>query len=241
MNSEKNSLTKNHQKSRVVKCHDDMVQPGLVNLIENTVNDVYFPWYRPTNGFSSVKNTYPFGKVMAHDHRIVDSPQLVHSILIDGERQSVHFHLVIELIKDVTSRVWPSDDIKVQVGRCKFNLLTMQNLPDGDWYNPPHIDPYLNKLENITVEEGFGQVNMLYYINNSDGDTFFFDGDSVTDYEHHSHRISPKKGRVVFFEPDQYHASSPPVLNRHRMVLNVNLLTTRPLPELYKYIEEEET
>lgn len=241
MNSEKNSSPKKRKKSRCIRYHDEAVQPGLADLIENTVMDKFFDWHRPSHGFTSVKDTYPFDLVMGHDSRVMDSSQLVHSIFIEGERRSIHFHLVMELIKDITGNVWPDDDIQVQVGRAKINLLTIQNTPRPDCYNPPHIDPYLNKLDCIDVGDGFGQVNMLYYINNSDGDTFFFDGDHVTDYEHYAHRISPKKGRVVFFEPDQYHASSPPITNRHRLVLNVNLLTTRPLPELYKYIEEEET
>ena len=240
MNSEKNSSPKNNSKSLIIKYHDNLAQPGLVDMMENVVYDDHFDWHKPIGGFSSVKKTYPFGKVMDHDSRVVDSPQLVHSILIDNDQKSVHFYLMMELVKDITSNLWKNDDVRIQVARAKFNLLVQQHMPDGIWYNPPHVDPYLDKLSKVDVEEGMGQVNMLYYINSSDGDTFFFDGNHVTDYGDYSTRVSPKKGRVVFFEPDQYHASSPPINNQYRMVLNVNLLTSAPLPELYKYIEEED-
>jgi len=241
MNSEKKSPPKNPKKSRFYRYHDNAAQDGLANVVEQTVYDDFFPWRRPTGGFSSVKSNYPYGAAMAHDSRVIDSPQLVHPILIDGDRQSVHYPLIMELIKDVVTNVWGRYDVEIKVGRAKLNLLTMQHLPaKQDFYNPPHVDPYLNSLTHVDVPENMGQVNMIYYINDTDGDTFLFPGNSITDYENPSGRVSPKKGRVLFFEPDQYHASSPPRNNMHRMVLNVNLLTTRPLSEVYKYIEEED-
>lgn len=242
MNFEKNSPPKNREKGRLVKHHDDAIQSGLADLFEKTVYDNLFSWYRPVAGFSSVTENYPIGKLMAHDSRVVDSPQLVHSVYIEGTKRSCHYTLVMEVIKDIVTNVWGKYDVKVQVGRAKINLLPLQYLPlEGDFYNPVHIDPYLNDIENLDVPENMGQVNMLYYINDSDGDTFFFPGEHMTDYKDPAYRVSPKKGRVVFFEPDQYHASSPPRKTTSRLVLNVNLLTTRPLPEVYKYIEEEET
>jgi hypothetical protein len=221
--------------------HDDAASDGLADLVKDTVYDDYFAWNRPTGGFSSVSPTYPYGASMAHDSRVIDSPQLVHPIILDGERKSQHYHLIMELLRDITKNVWGKYDVEVQVARAKLNLLTLQYLPkEGDFYNPPHTDPYLTKLKKVDVPENMGQINMVYYLNDSDGDTYFFPGKVVNSYKDPVLQVTPKKGRAVFFEPDQFHASSPPRNNMYRLVLNVNLLTTRPLPEVYKYIEEED-
>jgi hypothetical protein len=78
-------------------------------------------------------------------------------------------------------------------------------------------------------------VSILYYANDSDGDTFFFDQTTkeypdpakVIAMAHDQHqkefsvakRVSPKKGRCVIFDGSRYHASSSPQ-NNQRCVIN---------------------
>ena len=61
---------------------------------------------------------------------------------------------------------------------------------------------------------------MLYYVNDSDGPTKFYDhkdGEVVK-------MVDPKKGRAVLFTGDTYHASSSPRNHSNRIVLNYNFL-----------------
>ena len=58
----------------------------------------------------------------------------------------------------------------------------------------------------------------LYYINDSDGDTIMFD-----DNNNEIRRITPKKGRIVFFDGSIKHCSSPPT-KTHRAIINFNIL-----------------
>jgi hypothetical protein len=63
---------------------------------------------------------------------------------------------------------------------------------------------------------------MVYYLNDSDGDTFLFNekyGDGFSDFTV-MERISPKKNRAVIFEANRYHASSNPSQAENRYVLN---------------------
>lgn len=56
----------------------------------------------------------------------------------------------------------------------------------------------------------------LYYVNNSDGPTYFF-GDV-------NQVVEPKMGRLVIFDGRIPHASSCPVINPLRITLNVNFI-----------------
>ena len=63
---------------------------------------------------------------------------------------------------------------------------------------------------------------MIYYINNSDGDTIVFD-----EFYNHGHcnlteidRITPQQGQVLILDSDQYHSSSCPLNSLQRMIIN---------------------
>lgn len=89
--------------------------------------------------------------------------------------------------------------------RVKVNLLTRIPNYDKDCHNQPHVD----------MDEE--HITKIYYVNDSDGDTFFFDKDyNIVE------RVSPKKGRLVEFKGDVIHAGSNPIENERRMVININ-------------------
>jgi hypothetical protein len=101
--------------------------------------------------------------------------------------------------------------------RIRVGLFT-QNAGGGPYHNP-HVDFYLP------------HYNALYYVNDSDGDTFVFDEtyDEVSlersiEYTRDrkftvSRRISPKKGRMIGFDGKHYHASMHPQQSGHRIAI----------------------
>ena len=85
--------------------------------------------------------------------------------------------------------------------------------PRPEQYGVPH-NKHVDRLHDHLVA--------LYYINDSDGDTFFFDGEEVI------HREPVERGKLVVFNGHRkFHSSSSPSKNI-RMTLNVNYEEATP-------------
>jgi hypothetical protein len=96
--------------------------------------------------------------------------------------------------------------------RAKINIITMDN---EDYHNFIHIDaPIKHKV-------------FLYYLNDSDGDTLFFnknfndkiDSELVVDYS-----VTPKAGKAIVFDGMRWHSSTPPKNNQLRIILNIDYI-----------------
>ena len=90
--------------------------------------------------------------------------------------------------------------------------------------------------DNPHVDAAISNLVCLYYVNDSDGDTFIFDKtaadidpdrDSFENVEFKIvKRIEPKRGRAVIFDGSIYHASSNPTKGP-RCIVNFNFTTNR--------------
>lgn len=89
--------------------------------------------------------------------------------------------------------------------RSKANLQTQYTNNKKENFNTPHTD--LDIPHKVA----------LFYVNDSDGDTILFDDDSNI-----IERVTPKKGRILFFDGDILHTSSHPVNSMYRMCVNIN-------------------
>ena len=112
------------------------------------------------------------------------------------------------------------DRAKIQLNtllRVRLGMFT--KTPIDVAYHNPHVDFY--EPHNVA----------LYYVNDSDGDTVVFNETSVdlnvqqsVRYSNENKftelkRISPKKGRMAWFDGKQYHASMHPMTHSHRIVV----------------------
>ena len=78
-------------------------------------------------------------------------------------------------------------------------------------YNPPHVDtPDTNSY------------SMVYYVNESDGDTRIFNKLSHQGYNDLEliYSNSPKKGTALLFKSNRYHSSSNPINYDKRNIIN---------------------
>lgn len=109
----------------------------------------------------------------------------------------------------------------IGIARAKINYChSHPDCPKGAWA-PPHID-FANAPGGTKI--------VLYYINDSDGDTIIFDQNadqfnSLDFKEPLTIRatVSPKRGRFVVFDGSLVHSAGIPRNSASRIVLNINL------------------
>ncbi len=112
----------------------------------------------------------------------------------------------------LTYRIQEVLGYRIYVNRLKINLMLpgVKNNPNS--YNRPHVDHSYSYAKTL-----------LYYVNDSDGDTFFFDqtytGSNPGDLKVVD-RITPKAGTAVIFDSYRYHASSTPTADK-RSAINI--------------------
>ena len=88
-------------------------------------------------------------------------------------------------------------------------------------YNLPHVDYF------------FPHETMIYYLNDSDGDTRIFDQEFTQTNNNWDEepekfttkcRITPKANRLVWISGFRYHTASNPIESKRRVIININLL-----------------
>ena len=98
----------------------------------------------------------------------------------------------------------------------KVNLIVKNVIQGRVFLHMPSPNP---GLDDIHVDMPFNHWVFLYYVNDSDGDTVFFKDDGKTELK----RVTPKKGRGVFFNGLIKHCSTRPSKS-HRCIFNYGFL-----------------
>jgi len=129
-------------------------------------------------------------------------PALYHIALMDGKPRNNTATLMYSMLLCMSDKAGLNPN---HLYRARFGM-----------YLPIRNPPLHNNIHTDTKEP---HTVCLYYVNDADGDTFFFDksGQIVE-------RISPKKGRMVVFDGVTLHASSMPVESSHRISLNLTYI-----------------
>ena len=192
-----------------MRIFENFIKPRIQNEIETLLLGGNLPY------FYSCESCVPAGYkenesedarltgALLVDNNTIEAPQFMHMFVSDGAVNSASYTNVAPIINKVVDLV--DDDYFVV--KCKANM----NLADArfkDKYHTPHID---NGFED--------QVTAIYYVNDSDGDTFFFDDSGKI-----TKRVTPKKGTLVMWKGKIFHAKSSPIKTASRVVININLL-----------------
>lgn len=179
-----------------MKIIDDCVNKFFADEIETVFLDTNtFWWYDP--------NT--LGKGISYDtNKFSDTFQFVHPIIDNGRADSPYTSLILKLVNEVLE----TQSINVlNYRRIKVNQLL--KCDRGFNPHPPHVDDSADNM-----------ISMIYYINDCDGPTYFFDKNYKI-----VNSVTPKKNRCVIFASNLLHSSSSPVLNPRRLVVNAVVST----------------
>jgi antitoxin component YwqK of YwqJK toxin-antitoxin module len=173
---------------------DEFLSEQRQKEIEKFVTSFEFPWYAQNVIVEKLKNNSVIEKG-------INPLQFVHGVIKDYQRNSSasSFNIILPILQKLS--IFHKNDI--QVLRAKFNLL--QNINDST-HHWPHLDTGNEELKIC-----------LYYVNDSDGDTYFFDDDGKV-----IHQETLKRGKAILFNNTVFHASSSPTKNSTRIVLNIN-------------------
>lgn len=186
---------------------DNLLTPSYADAIEHEVKNLRYLYLEQTSEYSK---EVPF---IITTPETKDYGQFSCSILHKEDTQSQSFRLdFFELVRPIFYSAQDRLEMKFPgLTRVKANILLQQPTAPADHYNIPHQDSKGNTL------------SMVYYCNDSDGDTFLFNEfytgkppERLTIKE----RITPKKNRAVIFDSTRYHASANPIHTNARFVLN---------------------
>jgi hypothetical protein len=90
------------------------------------------------------------------------------------------------------------------INRIKINTTFPFPKNNKDMYGPIHIDTTIKK-----------SISIIYYVNNSDGDTLFFNEELNI-----IKRVSPRQGRAIVFDSNTKHTACCPINSKYRQVIN---------------------
>jgi hypothetical protein len=169
------------------------------NLLERELMSEGFALYMAHKGTVDVQSYCAFP-----NETMVETPQLTHTFLDAGLLN--HTWGIVSPIAFKFVEQLDEDYIAV---KAKMNINFPNHKFGIDNHYCPHVD--FNDTNCITA---------IYYVNDSDGDTFFFNKNDDT--LEVTERISPKKGSLVYFDSTTVHAGSAPKNNDLRCVVNFN-------------------
>lgn len=132
--------------------------------------------------------------------------QFVHLVNQLGESMSAYDDDIVKILDYFELKT----GLKVKnIYKIKVNLLTKRDISEEESIKGIHRDLEEN-------EQTKNYVSMVYYVNNSDGDTVIFDEDFKTVLE----RCSPVSGTAVWFKSYTPHTATIPKLTDVRVIIN---------------------
>lgn len=155
-------------------------------------------------------NKYP--KLKNNNIKISEDEQYIHSASFHENRISEIHDFGVDLLHIFAKK----HGIQIKkILRIKANILKKTNKQNH--IHPPHVDMTTPHLV------------LLYYVNDSDGDTVIFNQKYSSQQDPTltvNKTIAPKAGAAIVFDGLTYHSSSSPQYTGERIVLNINFIAS---------------
>lgn len=190
---------------------DNLIPESFQKEVHTAITTQTTWQYEPATSMGSKESgNFIQGYDVFQDAMTIDCPQFTHFAMLNGQ-SSPAFPALRPMLYFVEKRLNRRID---SIGRVKINCTT-RNGPrfTENNYNIPHVDATVDNL-----------LTMIYYVNDSDGDTFLFN-ESHEQGRYISgvslkQRVTPKMGRAVIFDAKRFHAGSNPINESSRFVIN---------------------
>jgi len=181
---------------------ENFLPKSYVRELQSVIFSNMFPWYK-------MDETVSYNKI-PKDSMTLECPIFIHGLYGNNTVNSSFY----SLIKPVLYFIEEQYNCVFNVDRMKLNYMYKDSSFPSNNYNTPHLDSPIG----IT-----GYKTFLYYLNHSDGDTFFFNEYIESQGVSVKHRQTPIANAGMLFDSDMLHASSPPRTNDFRITLNIVL------------------
>jgi len=191
-------------KNKFYKVFNDIISKDDQKKFVEELYNVEFPWYlQKTTTDITETNT------AIKDDKSCDTLGLVH--VIYDEEKGINSHLYQPALNTLNNFLSENHIILEKLLRIKTNLV-FKRVDNSEKYHTPHVD---NEQNHYTL---------LYYVNNSDGPTYLFDNkyDGTKQNLNLIEKVNPEQGRAILLDGHYYHASSNPIINDYRLVINFN-------------------
>lgn len=189
------------QQNQLIELVDDFLPPDFIRSIEVLfTNDSKLVW---TFSPSTLEKQY-----WAFDsEKIKNNFQFVHMFYSEQPKiDSGHANVIMPLYQHLSN--CKKINIKRLI-RVKANFCTNVTGNNESNHQPPHKDCLVDDRNIFSV---------IFYVNDSDGDTLFFDENNEI-----VRRISPRRGRAVLFPSVLTHAGKNPIRHDTRIIINAVL------------------
>jgi hypothetical protein len=182
---------------------EDFMPTEYQDLLESLMlNDGVIPY--------SFNSSTTYGQSDYEDKNTKDAPQFIHAFMNNAVICSPKWDTVAPLPYYFMARA----NKNLRMVRFKANItMPLSCFNDGEYY-PPHKD-YTEK----------GGITAIYYVNDSDGDTVFFEEPETPKVDgvfKEIFRYTPKKGALVYFDNNVLHGGEPPKHTKARAIFNLN-------------------
>jgi len=193
----------------MIKIIPNIINKKQQNYLNKIIQDNNFPWYYYDNVIEGRNNNYKKYKniteTYAWIHTLFFLPKGINSDYFDD-------------FKIILSAFEKKEKVKIQeLLRIRIRRTMQHSNHDLEKYNYPHVD----------IKDETNYKSLIYYVEDSDGDTFFFDktyqkGDpTFLDKGYKTlKRVSPKQGKAIYFDGNIYHSGNNPVKYDKRTVIN---------------------
>jgi hypothetical protein len=195
----------------MIKIYDNILDVSESDHIEKFLQDPKFPWFFVATEFA--RTVLPEYAEADSDSNTRETTLLGHNFYQDGKQESINYKISDFILDRFISRSGISFNSLV---RSKANLQFKSAELDRSNYTTPHVDSLTSHYV------------LIYYVNNSDGNTVIFDrvlGQDKTEYNIIK-EVEPKKGRFLLFDGRHYHAAKFALINNVRININFNITCT---------------